>query len=537
VIVDEEDAQGASGGLGIRRLTAGRLGMVESGRGGEGEADDEGGAVSEAFAFGPEVSVVGFGDAFGDGETESEATEAESDGFIALFKGMEDGGEACGFDSDALVDDVNFDFIAGLEGADGDETSGEGKLGGVSEEVPEDLVEAGRVAFDVVARGVGFDGDAEVFVIVEIGAADLDGAGDEVVDIDAFLAKGELSAGGAGGVEKIIDEADLEFDVADDTGELLLDIAGEVVAAGEVGEDGDGGSEGGSELVTEHGEKLVFAGAVAFEFLGGVEGTGEGFLFLAVGDFELAGAGGNTFFELVVDLAEAGFHFLELGDVAHEPADGSEFAVDIGGGADAEGDPEGGTAIFGGDAGGPFGGAVGLVELEDFAACDVLVLIDEEAEEGASGEEFGAEAEEGGGGAVGLENFAGAIGDEVAVGSAFEEVAVAGAFGVDLFLSGEEIQALIAEFLFGGAEFNSGGFELCDDIFIRQARGIFEILHAPGEGPEVFKEGIIQHSCSFYSHVSRRWSGVKTRLLWRDRIIERKLKCFQYLPQSICCVR
>jgi hypothetical protein len=95
-------------------------------------------------------SAHAFGEGFDDGESESDASGGAAAGGFEAVEGVEDAGLFGGGDAGTAIAHLNDGFL-GLAGeGEGEGVDGFGKLGGVGEELLDDLVEL---------FGVGLDGD------------------------------------------------------------------------------------------------------------------------------------------------------------------------------------------------------------------------------------------------------------------------------------------------------------------------------------------------------------------------------------------
>ncbi len=274
VVFDEEDARGAGGDFGGDEYAGVGVGWGD-GFPGILKLEGEGGAFSTAGAGSGEGTAVHFDDGFGDGEAEAEAAELTGNACIALFEGVEDFWEQFGRDTFAAIRDFNEEpIVTGfVPGADGDVSAVGCEFDGVAEEIPEDLLEAGGIAGEIIVGGVEVLADVEAFS-AGVGEAVVDGVEEDFVGVDGLHLEAELSAGDAGEIEEVVDEFDFKVDIAADHGEVFAEFLREV-GVGFDGGDGHGdGGEGGAEFVAEDGEEFVL-GAV-----GGVGfGAGEAFIF------------------------------------------------------------------------------------------------------------------------------------------------------------------------------------------------------------------------------------------------------------------
>jgi hypothetical protein len=130
------------------------------------------------------------------------------------------------------------------------------EVDGVAQEVPEDLLEAGRIASPVRVACGQVQGERDLLLTHFI-AHDLGGLAEERVEIAGLGAEGELAAGDAGKIEQVIDEARLKGDIPFDHGEGFSrgGAHGGIVAQGGGGH--EDGRERRAQLVRELGEEVV----------------------------------------------------------------------------------------------------------------------------------------------------------------------------------------------------------------------------------------------------------------------------------------
>jgi hypothetical protein len=297
------------------------------------------------------MTIVEFDEGLGDGEAEAEAAVASGDKVASLFEGVEEAVELVGLDADAGVLDVEEERrlgvgVGGVGGADVDATVLGGEFGGIFDEVPEHLLEAGVVGEDVVVRGVEVEVELLVFG-VNFGAEDFDDGADGGVDVDGFEHELEFALGDAGEVEEVVNKAGLELDVSADDLDIGEEGGWKVGGAFEKLGGGEDGSEGRAELMAEGGEEAVLG-------LIGIFGLAAGGVF--------GGEKAFAFFEclaLVVDVGAGAKPFEDAaGIVADGNAAGFEPAVGAIGAAEAVFDIVRGAAL---DGGGPSGGGAGAV--------------------------------------------------------------------------------------------------------------------------------------------------------------------------------
>ena len=142
---------------------------------------------------------------------------------------MKDAFEVSGIDSDAgignLDDKTRLSESGHVAGVHGDGATGGGELGGVAEEVPDDLLEAGGIGQDAgVTRG-------EVELEVNSGGFEDIAAGegrapDQGVGVDGFWVHVEGAAADAGDIKEVVYEAGFEVDVAPGHFEGVANLGG-----------------------------------------------------------------------------------------------------------------------------------------------------------------------------------------------------------------------------------------------------------------------------------------------------------------------
>ncbi len=163
----------------------------------------------------PELAAVGGDDGPGDGETEAETVGTQRSITRALLEGVKDTFEVGGVDSDAGVGDLDneaegFRIVAG---ENGDEASGGGELGGVAEQVPDDLLESCGIGEDLGVIGGEVEFEVNSGGVERVPAGD-GGASDQGVGVDGFGADLKATAADAGDVQKVVNQAGFEPDVA-----------------------------------------------------------------------------------------------------------------------------------------------------------------------------------------------------------------------------------------------------------------------------------------------------------------------------------
>lgn len=240
--------------------------------------------------------MMKFDKGFADGQTEAEAPGFAVCGSASagLFEGIKDAQEGVGFDADAGVGDFNTDDrgagIGGsgvVGGSDGDRAAGVGKFNGVLEEVPEDLLEAEGIGVDEVRGSIEFNAKPGA-VGEDFFAGDKECVADDAMQVGGFEVEIEFAGDDTIEIEKVIDEAGFEFDVATDGGEFLTGGLGEGDVFFESAGGDEDGRERGAELVAEDGEETILRGGSGVSALA----LGAGFGDILAEDGETAVTGG-----------------------------------------------------------------------------------------------------------------------------------------------------------------------------------------------------------------------------------------------------
>ena len=213
-----------------------------------------------AGALGLQRAAVGLDDALADGQAQPQAAELAGDRRLPLLERVEDRRQDLRLDADAGVDDLDDDPVlrpspALVAGADGDRPALGGELHGVLDQVPEHLLEPGRVGVDVVVPGGRLHRQPEV-VAGDLAAADLDRLVDEPVAVGDLPVQGHLAPDDPHHVQQVVDEPGLEVDVLADHLQRRADLLG---VAGPV-QHRRGGQQDRvqrrAQLVREDGEEL-----------------------------------------------------------------------------------------------------------------------------------------------------------------------------------------------------------------------------------------------------------------------------------------
>jgi hypothetical protein len=98
---------------------------------------------------------------------------------------------------------------------DDDGAGGRGEFDGVFYEIPDDLLKARRVDLDVMLSGVEGQDNVEAFR-GDVFAADAEHLADFFMHVDADGMEVQFIAGDTGEIQKVIDQACFEFDIAAD---------------------------------------------------------------------------------------------------------------------------------------------------------------------------------------------------------------------------------------------------------------------------------------------------------------------------------
>ncbi len=87
---------------------------------------------------------MAFDDGAGDGQTEADAGVCGT--WLDGMEGAEDGGEALGFNAEAVIANFDDDAAAVIGRGDGDMAVGAAEFDGVFEQIPKHLIETGELA-------------------------------------------------------------------------------------------------------------------------------------------------------------------------------------------------------------------------------------------------------------------------------------------------------------------------------------------------------------------------------------------------------
>ena len=118
----------------------------------------------------------------GDRQAESKTSETARDGRLSLLKGVEDLADFLGFDTDAGVDDPCLDFLRRwIRRFQDDRSAGGSEFDAVLYQVPKNLLQSRRIAFDIRLLGVQTELDPNLF-LVDILATNFVGALNGFVD-------------------------------------------------------------------------------------------------------------------------------------------------------------------------------------------------------------------------------------------------------------------------------------------------------------------------------------------------------------------
>ena len=117
-------------------------------------------------------------------ESDTEAAVGAVRGRVALREEIEDPRQPFLRDADAAVSHANLDHIAGPSGGDVDLAAGLGELGGIVQDVGQDLDEANTIAIDHQCLGRNARGDA-VLLDLDCFTAGLQGVGDDVSNVNS----------------------------------------------------------------------------------------------------------------------------------------------------------------------------------------------------------------------------------------------------------------------------------------------------------------------------------------------------------------
>ena len=220
----------------------------------ERQPDGKRGAVPEPFALDGDAAAVHFGQLSGQGETDAEPAFGAIERAVGLGEQVEHAAAHFGRQADAVVGDADHGLAVFGESADLDAPAFGRVLGGVGEQVGDDLLGARGIG-EERHRLVGHVDRQLVLLLVHDRPHSVGGAADDRQDIDVFLLEGDLIAVDARNIEQIVDEPREVLRLAVDDVEQFL--AGSIWRnAAEVDGVADGG-ERVAQLVGEHGQELV----------------------------------------------------------------------------------------------------------------------------------------------------------------------------------------------------------------------------------------------------------------------------------------
>ncbi len=261
IVVNHQDTVPAgSSGLGFGR------GFPLSGRstGEQRQADDEIAAMTGTLALDGDGAAVQLGQAADERQADTQAALGPVERLVDLDEEVEDVPLHLGGDPDAGVPYGQDGFVALSCQGDRNSASRLGVLGGVIQQIRDDLLQAGRVSLE--PHGVGTHSRFELMSAgLHQRPTCLDGLRDDLVEVHRLLAKLDPPAGDPREVEEIFHEA----------GHMLDLSAGDVQRlGGQIRRDGRRADDlqrmrqrgqGIAELVTEHREELILAAIVLLE--------------------------------------------------------------------------------------------------------------------------------------------------------------------------------------------------------------------------------------------------------------------------------
>ena len=154
--------------------------------------------------------IMEFDDRFGDRQTQAEAPEPGISSRGTLLEWVKERRKVFRRNADPAV--VNFDTqgsVVLIEGADIDSSAFVGEFCGVLDQVPEDLLNPGRIGIGADEPGIGMDaGDNSLSR--EVIVHGIQRTGEHLVEIDRFGTEVDLLAGNLCDIEKIVDELGFE---------------------------------------------------------------------------------------------------------------------------------------------------------------------------------------------------------------------------------------------------------------------------------------------------------------------------------------
>src|SRR3569623_489411 len=201
----------------------------------------------------------------GDREPQSQAAMAARGAGIALTEALEDVRQQLGLDALAVVFYRDLDIAVAAPYRHLDRPAVIGELHRVGHDVPQHLLQAGKIAED--HPGIGGEALLDVDLLVRGGRHHRGqrrfhhGQRLHRLDIDV-----ELAGGDAGNIEQVVDEIGLSFGITVDDRNALGDIALREIVAFEQFRPADNGIERRTQLVRYHRQKVILEVISTFGF-------------------------------------------------------------------------------------------------------------------------------------------------------------------------------------------------------------------------------------------------------------------------------
>ena len=251
MVFHEQDAQALS--LGSLTSHHRRGATVRLGTGGEGET--ELGAQIAARAFRSDESLVRLHQRFADGKTKTKSAHPRSG---ALLESIKDLRQRLGLDSQSRIGDLhNQPFIRIVAGRNVNLTVFRSELHRVVDQVPKDLLQAGRVGpeMDLLRREI--KPEREMFSL-DLALVDLQGVLQKGVRIDHLEVELDLPFADTGQIEQVVDQPRLQLDIPANHVQRFLDVFRQAGFTFQVDCGSDDRSQRRPQFVAEHGEELIF---------------------------------------------------------------------------------------------------------------------------------------------------------------------------------------------------------------------------------------------------------------------------------------
>ncbi len=191
---------------------------------------------------------------FADGETKTKTFAAR----MGLLEWLEDFVKVFRGDAHTTVPDLNGDGTRReVVGSHRHLSEIGSEFGGVAQDVPEDLLQAGWIDSHLVKSGLEGKGMFAMSMF-NVATHNFDRAPKQFVSIRADEMKLQFAAGNAGEIEKIVDESRLKFDIAANHLQAVPDLSRELWLIGSISGPNQNGSQWSAQFVAERRKKSVF---------------------------------------------------------------------------------------------------------------------------------------------------------------------------------------------------------------------------------------------------------------------------------------